>query len=157
MASAIPMPLLNTYHRRIQVGASRRRLEDARACLEKGRWIAAIYLGGYAVECALKAYICLQEGKDDFRETQVYQQGAVVGRAGHNLQTLYNAAGAPVLRSMFNPHGEFHRARQLVVKTWYPQDNLRYSHRSGKRAEAEAFVRAVEMLHGFLLELQGER
>jgi HEPN domain-containing protein len=34
--------------------ASIHRLEDARALVEAGRWMGAMYLAGYAVECLLK-------------------------------------------------------------------------------------------------------
>ncbi|MEN2383687.1 MAG: hypothetical protein HEQ35_31370 [Gloeotrichia echinulata IR180] len=38
---------MDTYDRRCQLGASRRRLEDALALHNQKRWTGAIYLGGY--------------------------------------------------------------------------------------------------------------
>jgi hypothetical protein len=36
--------------RRCQLGASRRRFEDAQVLHDQGRWTGSIYLGGYAIE-----------------------------------------------------------------------------------------------------------
>ena len=58
----------DTYDRRIQLGASRRRREDAEALHGAGRWAGGIYLAGYAIECSLKALICSFEGKNNFIE-----------------------------------------------------------------------------------------
>ncbi|RQH14516.1 HEPN domain-containing protein, partial [Okeania hirsuta] len=57
----------DTYGRSIQLGASRRRLEDARVLHSQKRWNGAIYMGGYAVECALKSLICYQEPTNNFK------------------------------------------------------------------------------------------
>jgi hypothetical protein len=43
--------LTDTYDRRIQLGASRRRFEDAEILHNQKRWTGAIYMGGYAIEC----------------------------------------------------------------------------------------------------------
>lgn len=42
------------------------RIADAQALLDAGRWSAAYYLAGYAVECALKACIAKQTNLHDF-------------------------------------------------------------------------------------------
>jgi HEPN domain-containing protein len=42
------------------------RLEDAKTLLNAGRFEAAYYLAGYAVECALKACICTSTREFDF-------------------------------------------------------------------------------------------
>lgn len=44
--------------RKLPVALSRARLREARVLAEGGCHAAAIYLGGYAVECMLKALIC---------------------------------------------------------------------------------------------------
>ena len=53
--------LLDTYDRRCQLGASRRRFEDASALHSCKRWGGAVYMGGYAIECSLKSLICYVE------------------------------------------------------------------------------------------------
>jgi HEPN domain-containing protein len=42
------------------------RIEDARVLFRGGRYDAAYYLAGYAVECALKACIAKQTMRHDF-------------------------------------------------------------------------------------------
>ena len=140
---------LNTYNRRIQLGASRRRLEDAHVCLKGGRWIAAMYLGGYAIECVLKSYICSREHKDDFRHTSVFSRFG--NSKSHNLAQLYNVAGSPLQRQMLDPQSEFPKAKELVLKQW-DHSALRYSHRNGNEKDAREFVNAVEKMHQLLEE-----
>jgi HEPN domain-containing protein len=43
------------------------RLKDAEVLLAKGRFAAAYYLAGYAVECGLKACIAKLTKAEDFR------------------------------------------------------------------------------------------
>jgi MinD-like ATPase involved in chromosome partitioning or flagellar assembly len=58
--------LSDTYDKRCQLGASRRRFEDALALHSCQRWSGAIYLGGYVIECSLKSLICEEEKIDNF-------------------------------------------------------------------------------------------
>ncbi len=48
------------------------RVNDARALLAAGRWPAAYYLAGYAVECALKACIAKLINAGDFDTVPVF-------------------------------------------------------------------------------------
>jgi len=64
----------DTYDRRIQLGASRRRYEDAIALHSSDRWNGAIYLAGYAIECSLKSLICYSERKDNLKETRLFDE-----------------------------------------------------------------------------------
>lgn len=77
----------DTYNRRIQLGASRRRREDAEILYQSGRWSGAIYLAGYAIECSLKSLICWKESKSSFKETRVFKEGNQ-GATLHNLALL---------------------------------------------------------------------
>ena len=57
------------------------RIADAEALLAAGRWSAAYYLAGYAVECALKACIAKQTNLHDFpdkdRTYRAYTQSLI--------------------------------------------------------------------------------
>ena len=80
--------MTDTYDTRIQLGASRRRLEDAQALRDKKRWSGAMYLGGYAIECSLKSLICYEEGRiNNFKETRSFKKG-LQGSDLHNLTKL---------------------------------------------------------------------
>ena len=64
------------------------RVRDADALLNAGRWSAAYYISGYAVECALKACIAKQTNLHDFPDKIVAQQSYT-----HNLLDLLDLAG----------------------------------------------------------------
>lgn len=63
------------------------RLEDARAMLAVGRYGAAYYIVGYAVECGLKACIAKLTQAEDFYDKKLASSIFV-----HDLQRLANAA-----------------------------------------------------------------
>jgi hypothetical protein len=88
---------VDTYDRRSQLKASRRRLEDAIALQSCQRWTGAIYLGGYAIECSLKSLICDRERKNNFKDTSSFQ--TMQGSNLHNLAKLLEQI--PSLRKIF--------------------------------------------------------
>ena len=57
-------------------------------------FVGAMYLAGYAVECALKAYLLVQYGKGTFSEVQVVvaASGGYLGRAQAHALTSLQAA-----------------------------------------------------------------
>ena len=55
------------------------RIADAAALLNAGRWSAAYYLAGYAVECALKACIAKQTQAGDFPDKRIAEKAKAVG------------------------------------------------------------------------------
>jgi hypothetical protein len=63
------------------------RIADAQALLDAGRWSAAYYLAGYAVECALKACIAKQTNLHDFPDKDRVQRAYT-----HNLVGLVTLA-----------------------------------------------------------------
>ena len=58
---------------------------DASALLDAGRWSAAYYLVGYAVECALKACIAKQTREHDFPDRDFVREAY-----SHDLWKLIN-------------------------------------------------------------------
>ncbi len=64
----------DTYDKRCQLGASRRRFEDAQALHSCKRWAGSIYLGGYTIECSLKSLICYEDGKNNFKDTRIFKK-----------------------------------------------------------------------------------
>ncbi|MBD2292990.1 hypothetical protein H6G06_05705 [Anabaena sphaerica FACHB-251] len=144
---------MNTYHRNCQLGASRRRLEDAVTLHKQKRWTGAIYLGGYAVECALKSLICYEERKNNFKDTTVFQK--VQGASLHNLTNLLNELES-IKRSMpLDRSGTYQQAWNLVSSRWR-NDELRYSNRDGDEKSSQEFIEAVKILHTFFLAKQNE-
>lgn len=64
------------------------RVADAAALLDAGRFQAAYYLCGYAVECALKACIAKEVREFDFPDRKVVNDSYV-----HDLEKLLNVSG----------------------------------------------------------------
>ncbi|MBI1877551.1 MAG: hypothetical protein HYR94_04855 [Chloroflexi bacterium] len=144
----------DTYDRRIQLGASRRRREDADALHNAGRWAGAIYMGGYTIECALKALICRNSGKNNFKETRVFQQG-IRGDSLHNLILLLGSISEVQRAIETDRTNTYKPAWDLITKMWQ-KDELRYWDKLGSQQDSERFINAVRLLHSFLLAQQGE-
>ena len=148
----------NTFDRRIQLGASRRRREDAEALHNAGRWAGAIYLGGYAIECALKALICYLDCKDDFRDTRTFEQRFKQDRHGNSLHNLSRLLGAlpGVQRAMrVDRTSTYQQAWNIITNLW-EKDQLRYWNQTGNQRDSERFITAIKTIHLFLLAEQGE-
>jgi hypothetical protein len=144
----------DTYDRRIQLGASRRRREDAESLHAAGRWAGAVYLGGYTLECSLKALICYNEGKHNVKDTRMFRKG-VSGVTLHDLTHLL--AELPVIQRTItlDRTGRYKEAWNIVTSLWH-KDILRYWDRVGNRQDGERFMSAMQMLHNFILGQQGE-
>ncbi|MBA3923371.1 MAG: hypothetical protein H0X31_17430 [Nostocaceae cyanobacterium] len=145
---------MDTYGKSCQLGASRRRFEDAQALLAQKRWTGAIYLGGYAVECSLKSLICHEEGKNNLKETKFFQKGSQAASL-HNLTNLLD--NLPIIQRTrkLDRTGTYKQAWNLVSSVWR-NDELRYSDKIGDEESSKKFIEAVRILHRFLLDKQGE-
>jgi hypothetical protein len=64
------------------------RVADAQALLQAGRWAAAYYLLGYAIECGLKACAAKQ-----FHEHEVPNKTIVNDFYTHRIDKLLNISG----------------------------------------------------------------
>ena len=146
----------DTYGRTIYLGASRRRLEDAEALYNQERWNGAIYMGGYAIECALKSLICFKQRTDNFKNTTVFKEKRSKGSNLHNLTKLLKALPNIHRKIESLPGHKPYREAWKQVNSWQ-NDNLRYSDQKGDKIEASKFIDAVKKLHRYLLSEQGER
>lgn len=144
----------NTYDRRIQLGASRRRREDAENLQGNGRWAGAVYLGGYAVECALKSLICYNENTNNIKDTRFFQRG-VQGATLHDLQLLLKELPHLQRAITLDRTGKYRLAWNTIT-TYWQKDHLRYWDRIGDEQACEQFFDAIKLLHTYLLESQGE-
>lgn len=146
--------MADTYHRQRQLGASRRRLEDAIALHSQKRWTGAIYIGGYAIECSLKSLICYEEEKNNFKDTQIFKDG-LQGSQLHSLTKLLSAITTLQKAIKLDRTNAYKNAWDTVSSLWR-NDELRYSESSGKKEESERFIQAIQILHRFLLDKQNE-
>lgn len=145
---------MDTYDKRCQLGASRRRLEDAQALHNYQRWAGAIYLGGYAIECSLKSLICYEEGKTNFKDTRIFQK-RLQGASLHNLTSLLESLPTLQRTIQLERTGTYKKAWKVVSSLWH-NDELRYSDKTGEKKDSQEFIQAVQTLHKFLLDKQGE-
>ncbi len=147
--------LPDTYDRSIQLGASRRRLEDAEALHSQKRWHGAVYLGGYAIECSLKALICYDEGrKKNFKDTATFKKG-MQGANLHNLAKLLESLKSLERAIQLDRTKKYQEAWNTITQQW-KNDELRYSDKQGNEEESQRFIEAVKLLHRFILDQQGE-
>lgn len=144
----------DTYDRRVQLGASRRRLEDAQVLHNQKRWTGAIYLGGYAIECALKSLICDEEDKNNFKDTQVFKKG-LQGADLHDLAKLLDCVDSVKRLISLDRTNGYREAWNKIVSQWR-NDELRYSNKLGNEKDSKRFIEAVQKIHRLLLDKQGE-
>ena len=124
-------------------GASRQRLEDARALLNASRWRGAMYMAGYAVECLLKTklmhiYDCknLRELEDLLRQRSILPVHRTVFT--HQLEDLLRLTpGYNRLMQNRDTLALFNK-----VNRWIP--NWRYTSKLTDRREATEFMTSIE-------------
>jgi len=116
------------------------RLDDAEALFDSADHDGAIYLAGYAVECALKACIAKQTQQYEFPDKEVVLKSYshtltdLVKLAGPGLNVAYDArVGADVV---FNRDW-------ILVRHWHEDDRYRSGASGG---EARDFVAAVRRI-----------
>ncbi len=144
----------DTYDKRCQLGASRRRFEDAVALHSCRRWWGAVYIGGYAIECSLKSLICYEENKNNFKETSAFKQ-SLQGASLHNLAVLFSKIPGLRRTISLDRTGNYRNAWNTIVSTWI-NDELRYSDKLGEELDSTKFIEAVKTWHQLLLSKQGE-
>jgi HEPN domain-containing protein len=114
------------------------RLEDARILLDAGRWSAAYYLCGYAVECALKACILafLEQTPEVIFQDKRFSEKCWT----HDIEALVAAARLTAVRdaeadAAVNPAlGQ----SWLAVKDWSEQDRYQQKTEPAARKLYEA-------------------
>jgi HEPN domain-containing protein len=98
------------------------RLEDARILLQYGRYAAAYYLCGYAVECGLKACIARQIREHEFPPSATFSRDVYT----HKLADLVKYAGLSVEHSAQLDASAQFKVNWDVVQKWTEQS--RYEH-----------------------------
>jgi hypothetical protein len=109
-------------------------LEDAKALLVTERFAGAIYLAGYALECAVKFRICETLGWLVFPPDGGHQ-----ALKSHNLNFLLNYSGK------FLEVQKKHLSVWQVAETWSPE--MRYDRRTPvERLDCLWYLRSAESL-----------
>ena len=131
--------------------AALQRKNDAHALLEKQRWRGAMYLGGYAIECKLKAqlldyYACetLPELSDMLEKQFGYQPQLTTVR-GHSLEYLFGFL--PNSRERLR-HNRDREQDFAVCNGW--QHTWRYWGDAGGAENAMYFIECVDRVFQWL-------
>ena len=110
------------------------RLKEARVLLKAQCWEGAYYLGGYAVECALKACIAKQTMRHDFPDKELADSSYT-----HDLEKLLKLAELEAaLRESAGSNREL-QTNWNVVRDW--KEHSRYSKPS--QADADKILLAI--------------
>jgi len=121
--------------KRLLLEAANARLQDAKALLKVKRYGGAVYLGGYVIECLLKAAVC-----DHLGSNQLPGQYAM-----HNLELLLLTAG---LQGELKASAKLLSAFNLILN-W--SVNLRYKGTFINAEAARKFIQAVTEVREWLL------
>ncbi len=114
-----------------------RRRGDASALLQKKRYDGAVYLGGYVVECMLKAAICQWIGEERLPECYMT----------HDLNWLREQAALVIESRLRKPWQD--------VAIW--DVTARYSSQVISAQSARQFIDAMEVIRRWLLEVMQQR
>ncbi len=123
------------------------RLADAEALLHAGRWAAAYYLLGYAIECGLKACAAKQ-----FREHEVPDRRVVNDFYTHRLDQLLNISGvkdAKDRRVAADPQFEMNWS---LVSDW--NEASRYEHATTEAKARDMLIAVTDAASGVLTWLK---
>ncbi|MCH8290992.1 HEPN domain-containing protein [Candidatus Poribacteria bacterium] len=111
------------------------RLRDANVLLKQKRYNGAVYLGGYVIECMLKAAICVYLSRNDL--PAIYQI--------HDLDELMDSSGLlPSLQIDRKMSSHF-----LTIEGWCV--GIRYLGKRFKASEAKHFLDAVKEIRQWIL------
>jgi hypothetical protein len=125
------------------------RLSEAKALLSTYFADGAVYLAGYAVECALKACIAGQMRDGHFPPSKDFVSACYV----HDVQKLFKTSQLWSDFEVATAATPDLRLNWQVVKGW--SERKRYDPKVTTWAEAEEFIKAVEHpAHGVLTWIQ---
>ena len=119
------------------------RVVDAEALLQAGRWAAAYYLLGYAVECALKACAAKQ-----FHEHEVPDKTIVNDFYTHRVDKLLNISGAKVALEAQAAADPRFQVNWNAVRDW--NESSRYDHSTTEARARDMLVAVADPSSGVL-------
>ena len=116
------------------------RLQDAEVLLAAGRWTAAYYLAGYAVECGLKACVLAHlEQVGMLFEDKKQMKNLIDDYFTHEIDRLVDLAELEVDRGLAIAGNAAMGDNWNIVKDW--KESSRYKQASP--AQAQALIHAI--------------
>lgn len=125
------------------VRVAKLRFEDARLLFDNERYNGAIYLGGYCVECMLKAIILSVTLEGNLEETIAWFRGSKAHEYGRLKNRYHSNLKGPRFSKRFSINCS-------IVDSWTSE--MRYDPKQMDRSMAEDFLAAVEEI---IIELNG--
>jgi HEPN domain-containing protein len=119
--------------------AAAQRLTAASLLLQHGFYLESIYIGGYAVECALKGLILQRTPKN--QKAGMVKRITQVGSKRHDFEYLKNLLRRPPSNYTF-PREVYGLLRK--VATW--STSMRYEVGRGNPDDAKEFIAAVQKI-----------
>jgi hypothetical protein len=123
------------------------RVADAAALVEAGRFQAAYYLCGYAIECAFKACIARQFREFDFPDRKVVNDSYV-----HDLKKLLNVSRLEPFHRVEMGQNDSFAANWSIVQEW--SEASRYDATITETAATGLFLAVTDPTHGVLTWLK---
>ena len=114
------------------VEVARERSQDARVLRDENRFLGAIYMAGYSIECYLKAYLQKQGISQPHR-----------GKEGHNLRGLWAAASFRL-----SDLSDYGGNRTYFLDSW--DTSLRYQAALEPSLSPDDLVRGAQELAGLI-------
>ncbi len=119
------------------------RIADAKALLDTGRFAGAYYLAGYALECAIKAFVAKQTNQFDFPDKTLVEKVYK-----HDPEALIRGAGLEqTLTDEMDKDGQF-AVNWAEAKTW--SEKSRYSPTVDKQKAQDLIAALSDGSHGVL-------
>jgi hypothetical protein len=128
---------------------SEARVEDAEALLRAGRWAAAYYLLGYAVECGLKACAARQ-----FRQDEVPEKTVVTDFYTHRLDKLLGISGVKADLELRAGVDQAFQVNWNTVRDW--SETSRYDHSTTEVKARDMLVAVADPATGVLAWLKAQ-
>ncbi len=125
------------------------RVADAESLLRDGRWAAAYYLLGYAVECGLKACAAKQ-----FREHEVPDKRIVEDFYTHRLDKLLNISGVKAALEAHAAVDPQFDVNWNTVRDW--NEVSRYDHSTTEAKARDMLVAVADSSSGVLPWLKSQ-
>ena len=122
------------------------RIADANVLLDAGRYPAAYYLAGYAVECALKACVAKQIREHDFPDKKLINDSYT-----HDLGKLLTISGVQVQFDTRIADSDF-EVNWATVKDW--NEGSRYDSTITEVTARDLFTAVTDQAHGVLTWLK---
>jgi HEPN domain-containing protein len=123
------------------------RVADAEVLLNAGRWPAAYYLLGYAIECGLKACAARQ-----FQQDEVPDKTVVIDFYTHRLDKLLGISGVKVLLEARAGAEPVFQVNRNTVRDW--NESSRYDHSTSEAKARDMFVAVADGATGVLTWLK---